>query len=97
MGEKNVVNAKEAFKQRRAAEELTHLRKKMERMKKFEMASSADQVLAEELKEYKEIDASSQYFRHFGCPILPALMLLCQASIQCHIAPLHYNKLTCTR
>ena len=54
VGEKNAANEKEAFKQRRAAEELNHLRKKMERMKKFEMAASADEVLTEELKEYKE-------------------------------------------
>ena len=54
VGEKNASNEKEAFKQRRAAEELNHLRKKMERMKKFEMAASADEVLTEELKEYKE-------------------------------------------
>jgi len=55
VGEKNASNEKEAFKQRRAAEELIHLRKKMERMKKFEMATSADEVLTEELKEYKEL------------------------------------------
>lgn len=55
VGEKNAVTAKEAFKQRRLTEELNHLRKKMERMKKFEMASSADEVLTEELKEYKEM------------------------------------------
>lgn len=36
-----------------AQEEQQSLRKKLERMKKIEMASSADEVLQEEIREYK--------------------------------------------
>ena len=38
----------------RMQEELAILRKKLDRAKKIEMASSADEVLMEEIREYKE-------------------------------------------
>ncbi|KAK2140818.1 hypothetical protein LSH36_1238g00029 [Paralvinella palmiformis] len=42
------------FKYKRIQEELASVRRKLERAKKIEMASSADEVLMEEIREYKE-------------------------------------------
>uniref|UniRef100_T1J6Z3 E3 ubiquitin protein ligase n=1 Tax=Strigamia maritima TaxID=126957 RepID=T1J6Z3_STRMM len=44
----------ESFKTRRLQEEIVGLRKKVERAKKFELATTADEVLMEEIREYKE-------------------------------------------
>jgi E3 ubiquitin-protein ligase BRE1 len=44
----------QGFKFKRIQEELASLRKKLDRAKKIEMASSADEVLMEEIREYKE-------------------------------------------
>lgn len=44
----------ETFKHKRILEEVASLRRKVERAKKIEMASSADEVLMEEIREYKE-------------------------------------------
>jgi len=44
----------ETFKHKRMHEDVSSLRRKLERAKKIEMASSADEVLMEEIREYKE-------------------------------------------
>ncbi|KAI0217731.1 E3 ubiquitin-protein ligase BRE1B [Lamellibrachia satsuma] len=44
----------ETFKYKRKQEEIASLRRKLERAKKIEQASSADDVLMEEIREYKE-------------------------------------------
>jgi len=44
----------ESFKIKRLQEEMAGLRKKIERAKKFELANTADEVLMEEIREYKE-------------------------------------------
>ncbi|UYV62798.1 RNF20 [Cordylochernes scorpioides] len=44
----------EAFKTRRLQEEIISLRRGLERAKKFELANTADEVLMEEIREYKE-------------------------------------------
>ncbi|XP_058803987.1 E3 ubiquitin-protein ligase Bre1 isoform X4 [Phymastichus coffea] len=44
----------EAYKTKRLQEEIAQLRRKVERMKKLEMAETVDEVMAEELREYKE-------------------------------------------
>uniref|UniRef100_A0A2R5LCT0 E3 ubiquitin protein ligase n=1 Tax=Ornithodoros turicata TaxID=34597 RepID=A0A2R5LCT0_9ACAR len=49
------VLSQEAFKTKRLQEEIISLRRKVERAKKFELASNTDEVLVEEIKEYKEL------------------------------------------
>lgn len=49
------VLSQEAFKTKRLQEEIMSLRRKVERAKKFELASNTDEVLVEEVKEYKEL------------------------------------------
>ncbi|XP_033185082.1 E3 ubiquitin-protein ligase Bre1 isoform X1 [Bombus vosnesenskii] len=44
----------EAYKTKRLQEEIAQLRRKVERMKKIELAETLDEVMAEELREYKE-------------------------------------------
>ncbi|OQR79992.1 E3 ubiquitin-protein ligase Bre1-like [Tropilaelaps mercedesae] len=44
----------EAFKSRRLQEEIMSLKRKLERAKKFELATNSDEVLLEEIREYKE-------------------------------------------
>ncbi|XP_014224844.1 E3 ubiquitin-protein ligase Bre1 isoform X1 [Trichogramma pretiosum] len=44
----------EAYKTKRLQEEIAQLRRKVERMKKIELAETVDEVMAEELREYKE-------------------------------------------
>uniref|UniRef100_A0A2P2I871 E3 ubiquitin protein ligase n=1 Tax=Hirondellea gigas TaxID=1518452 RepID=A0A2P2I871_9CRUS len=54
VAEKTVTLEQESFKYRRIQEEVASLRRKVERAKKFELADRADEVLMEELREYKE-------------------------------------------
>ncbi|CAD5122519.1 DgyrCDS10941 [Dimorphilus gyrociliatus] len=54
VAEKTTVLEREMFKHKRLKEEVASSRKKLERAKKIEQASSADEVLMEEIKEYKE-------------------------------------------
>jgi E3 ubiquitin-protein ligase BRE1 len=54
MAEKSETLASQAFSNKRAQEEIKHLQAKLERQKKFEMAANIDEVLKEEIKEYKE-------------------------------------------
>lgn len=54
VAEKTSAVQQESFKTKRLQEEIISLRRKVERGKKFELASTADEVLAEEVREYKE-------------------------------------------
>lgn len=54
IAEKSEALASQTFLNKRSQEEIKHLQAKLERQKKFEMASSMDEVLMEEIKEYKE-------------------------------------------
>ncbi|XP_074640855.1 E3 ubiquitin-protein ligase Bre1-like [Tubulanus polymorphus] len=54
VAEKAAALEKEMFKQKRMQEEIASLKKKLDRMKKIELAGTADEVLLEEIKEYKE-------------------------------------------
>merc|ERR1719430_1797561 len=56
VAEKTMALEQEAYKYRRVQEEIASLRRKVERAKKFEMASDTDmdQILKEEIREYKE-------------------------------------------
>lgn len=54
VAEKSSVHQQEAFKTKRLNEELICWKRKYERAKKFELASTADEVLLEEIREYKE-------------------------------------------
>ncbi|XP_076345556.1 E3 ubiquitin-protein ligase Bre1 isoform X14 [Tachypleus tridentatus] len=54
VAEKTSAVQQEAFKTRRLQEEIISLRRKVERAKKFELATTADEVLMEEIREYKE-------------------------------------------
>ncbi|XP_069987087.1 E3 ubiquitin-protein ligase Bre1 isoform X1 [Penaeus vannamei] len=54
VAEKTMALEQEAFKYRRVQEEIASLRRKVERAKKFEMADRADEVLMEEIREYKD-------------------------------------------
>lgn len=54
IAEKSEALASQAFLNKRSQEEIKHLQLKLERQKKFENASSMDEVLKEEIKEYKE-------------------------------------------
>ncbi|CAF0937076.1 unnamed protein product [Rotaria sordida] len=55
VAEKSEALEKQNFKNRRLQEELKNLNRKLERMRKLEMASNKDEVLLEEIREYKEI------------------------------------------
>ena len=52
--EKTGALTSQTFKFKRNQEDVASLRRKVERAKKIEMASSADEVLLEEIREYKE-------------------------------------------
>lgn len=54
IAEKSEQLASQSYSSKRAQEEIKHLQAKLERQKKYEMASSMDEVLKEEIKEYKE-------------------------------------------
>ncbi|XP_043237647.1 E3 ubiquitin-protein ligase Bre1-like [Amphibalanus amphitrite] len=54
VAEKTSSMEQETFKTRRLQEELAALRRKLERAKKIELAGAADDVLMEEVREYKE-------------------------------------------
>lgn len=54
IGEKSELVAAQTFTNKRAQEEIKHLQAKLERQKRYEMASNMDEVLREEIKEYKE-------------------------------------------
>lgn len=54
VAEKSSIHQQEAFKTKRLHEELNSWKRKYERAKKFELASTADEVLLEEIREYKE-------------------------------------------
>lgn len=54
IAEKSESLASQTFANKRFQEEIKHLQQKLERQKKFENASSMDEVLMEEIKEYKE-------------------------------------------
>lgn len=54
VADKTSALQQQSFKFKRIQEELATLRKKLDRAKKIEMASSADEVLMEEIREYKE-------------------------------------------
>lgn len=54
VGDKTIALQQQSFKYKRIQEEVASLRRKVERAKKIEMASSADEVLLEEIREYKE-------------------------------------------
>merc|ERR1712106_1067472 len=54
VAEKTSALEAEAFKYRRVQEEIASLRRKVERLKKIEMASDMDEILKEEIREYKE-------------------------------------------
>ncbi|XP_076054151.1 E3 ubiquitin-protein ligase Bre1 isoform X2 [Oratosquilla oratoria] len=55
VAEKTMALEQEAFKYKRITEESASLRRKVERAKKFEMVDRADEVLMEEIREYKEV------------------------------------------
>ncbi|GFS28011.1 E3 ubiquitin-protein ligase Bre1 [Elysia marginata] len=59
VAEKTASLEQEVFKYKRMQEEVAKLNRKLERSKKIEMAGAADEVLLEEVKEYKE---------HLTCP-----------------------------
>ncbi|KAH0563687.1 E3 ubiquitin-protein ligase bre1 [Cotesia glomerata] len=44
----------EAYKTKRLQEEIAQLKRKVDRMKKIELAETLDEVMVEELREYKE-------------------------------------------
>lgn len=54
IAEKSETLASQTFRIKRTQEEIKHLQTKLERQKKFEMAANMDEVLKEEIKEYKE-------------------------------------------
>ncbi|XP_042898593.1 E3 ubiquitin-protein ligase Bre1 isoform X4 [Parasteatoda tepidariorum] len=54
VAEKTSAVQQEAFKTKRLQEEIISLRRKVERGKRFELATTPDEVLAEEVREYKE-------------------------------------------
>ncbi|XP_042210738.1 E3 ubiquitin-protein ligase Bre1-like [Homarus americanus] len=54
VAEKTMALEQEAFKYRRVQEEIASLRRKVERAKKFEMVDRADEVLMEEIRDYKD-------------------------------------------
>ena len=54
ISEKSELLASQSFNNKRAQEEVKHLQLKLERQKKYELATNMDEVLKEEIKEYKE-------------------------------------------
>lgn len=54
VAEKTSALDQEVFKYKRMQEEVAKLQRKLERSQKIEMAGAADEVLLEEIKEYKE-------------------------------------------
>lgn len=52
--DRTAVLSQETFKTKRLQEEILSLKRKVERAKKFELATNTDEVLMEEVKEYKE-------------------------------------------
>ena len=54
VAEKTGTLEAEAYKTRRLHEELAQLKRRVERLKKIEAAGTADEVLREELREYKD-------------------------------------------
>ena len=54
VAEKTSALESEAFKTKRNQEETAILKRKVERLKKIEMASDMDEILKEEIREYKE-------------------------------------------
>ena len=54
VSEKAGAYREETFKSRRLHEEIMSLKRKLERAKKFELASNTDEVLLEEIREYKQ-------------------------------------------
>jgi len=54
VAEKTSALEAEAFKTKRMQEETAILKRKVERLKKIEMASDMDEILKEEIREYKE-------------------------------------------
>lgn len=54
VAEKSEQLTSQVFVNKRAQEDLRHLNAKLERQKKFENATSLDEVLQEEIREYKE-------------------------------------------
>lgn len=54
VAEKTGTLEAEAYKTRRLYEELAQLKRRVERLKKIEAAGTADEVLREELREYKD-------------------------------------------
>jgi len=54
VAEKTSALESEAFKTKRMQEETAILKRKVERLKKIEMASDMDEILKEEIREYKE-------------------------------------------
>ena len=54
VAEKTGTLEAEAYKTRRLQEELAQLKRRVERLKKIEAAGTADEVLREELREYKD-------------------------------------------
>ena len=54
VADKTAALESEAFKTKRMQEETAILKRKVERLKKIEMASDMDEILKEEIREYKE-------------------------------------------
>ncbi|KAK9512946.1 hypothetical protein O3M35_001249 [Rhynocoris fuscipes] len=54
VAEKTSALEAEAYKTKRLQEEIAQLRRKTERMKKIELAGTLDEVMMEEIREYKE-------------------------------------------
>ena len=54
VADKTAALESEAFKTKRMHEETAILKRKVERLKKIEMASDMDEILKEEIREYKE-------------------------------------------
>ncbi|XP_067012730.1 E3 ubiquitin-protein ligase Bre1 isoform X2 [Anabrus simplex] len=54
VAEKTSALEAEAYKTKRLQEEIAQLRRKAERMKKIELAGTLDEVMMEEIREYKE-------------------------------------------
>ena len=54
LGEKTAALERENFRLRRVQEEVAALRRRLERAQRMELAGTADEVLQEEVREYKE-------------------------------------------
>ncbi|UJR25006.1 hypothetical protein I4U23_006367 [Adineta vaga] len=55
VAEKSETLERQNFKNRRLQEDVKNLNRKLDRLRKLEMASNKDEVLLEEIREYKEI------------------------------------------